>query len=53
MYHQIANGPFAANTRICNIFNPQDDCINVNGDKSIGVTVNHGEPKVYIRQQDI
>jgi len=42
----ITSHPFKTGTRICNIFYPTQDCIEVNG--NIPITLLHGESKVYV-----
>jgi len=47
MTRTINYHPFTVGTKLCNIYWPDDDCVNVTSD-GITVTLHHGEPKVYV-----
>jgi len=51
--HYRINSPFPANALVCNIFWPEDDCINVNSDRTIDVYLNNGEAKVFVKHTDL
>jgi len=43
----ITYHPFKVGSKLCNIYYPSDDCVQVTSD-GISVTLHHGEPKVYV-----
>jgi len=43
----ITYHPYSVGTKLCNIYYPNDDCVQVTSN-GITVTLHHGEPKVYV-----
>lgn len=48
----VPNTGFGEGERVCNIFNPNDDCQTIQGGK-LSITLNNGEQKIYVSHNQL